>query len=170
MQKIKYTWADLDRDIQILALEIALSGWMPDYIVGVVRGGCVPAVMLSHLLRVPMWALKVSLRDNIDCESNGWMAENAFGYGIDQPKNILVVDDINDSGATFQWIQQDWTASCLPNDPLWATIWGNSVKFAVLHHNEGSRFKNTDYAANWINKSEQDIWIVYPWESLSSDK
>lgn len=164
MQKTKYTWADYDRDIQGLALKIALSGWSPDYIVGVTRGGCIPAVMLSHLLKVPMWALKVSLRDNVDCESNCWMAEDAFGYGTSEPRNILIVDDINDSGSTFKWIQQDWTESCLPNDPKWATIWGNSVKFAVLHNNEASEFKDISYASNYINKMEENCWIVYPWE------
>lgn len=167
MKKVHYTWSDYDRDVQGLALKIALSGWRPDYIVGITRGGCIPAVMLSHLLNVPMWALKVSLRDDGDdsCESNCWMAEDAFGYSGVDPKNILIVDDINDSGATFKWIQQDWPDSCLPTDPKWDTIWGNSVRFAVLHNNESSEFKQVSYAANHINKMEENCWIVYPWEN-----
>ena len=164
MHKIKYTWADHDQDIHRLALEIALGGWRPDYIVGIARGGCVPAVMLSHLLNVPMWSIKVSLRDDVQCESNCWMAEDALGYGISQPKNILIVDDINDSGDTFKWIQQDWANSCLPNDPAWDTIWGNSVKFAVLFDNEASKFQNIAHAANTINKADQDVWVHFPWE------
>lgn len=167
MKKVFYSWQEFDRDVQGLALKIALSGWTPDYIVGITRGGCIPAVMLSHLLKVPMWALKVSLRDDYDesLESNCWMAEDAFGVGNNKAKNILIVDDINDSGATFNWIKQDWKESCYPNDIKWDSVWGNNVKFAVLHNNEASEFKDVSYMINPVNKMEDSSWIVYPWES-----
>ena len=161
-QKLIYSWTDLERDVQGLALKIALTGWRPDYIVGITRGGCVPAVMLSHLLNTPMWALKVSLRDSQDCESNCWMAEEA--YGVNELKNILIVDDINDTGATFEWIQKDWQISCYPAEPKWQSVWNHNVKFAVLHNNESSNFKSVDFALNHINKLENDVWIEYPWE------
>lgn len=172
MKKILYSWQEFDRDVQALALKIALSGWTPDYVVGVTRGGCIPAVMLSHTLKVPMWALKVSLRDdNEDCgnESNCWMAEDAFGWEQKEPKNILIVDDINDSGATFNWIRQDWQSSCLPDAPKWPSVWGNTTRFAVLFNNEASEFKQVSYTVNTINKMEDPSWIVYPWESYKSD-
>ena len=35
--------------------------WQPDYVVGIVRGGCFPAGMYSHYAGVPMYALKVQL-------------------------------------------------------------------------------------------------------------
>lgn len=162
MEKIIYSWTDLERDVQGLALKIALTGWRPDYIVGITRGGCVPAVMLSHLLNTSMWALKVSLRDSQDGESNYWMAEEA--YGVNEQKNILIVDDINDTGATFEWIQKDWQISCYPAESKWQSVWNHNVKFAVLHNNESSNFKSVDFALNHINKLENDVWIEYPWE------
>lgn len=158
--------------------DIANSGWRPDYVVGITRGGLVPALMISHYLNVPCETLKVSLRDGGDCESNLWMAEHAFGYvPKDQRgsgdadtdpayrKKILVVDDINDSGATIQWIQRDWRSSCLPNHPAWDVIWNSNVRFAVVVNNEASQFKNVDYAGQTINKHEDPCWIVFPWES-----
>ena len=36
-----------------IAREIAIGDWKPDYIVGLTRGGLIPAVMLSHYLDVP---------------------------------------------------------------------------------------------------------------------
>ena len=55
--------------------DITLSGWQPDYIVGLTRGGLIPAVMVSHYLNIPMYSLSVSLRDNdMEPESNLWMA------------------------------------------------------------------------------------------------
>jgi hypoxanthine phosphoribosyltransferase len=128
-----------------------------------------------------MHTLEVKLRDHANTESNLWMAEDAFGYDYPneivetyptsiygeegQGKNILIVDDINDTGATLDWIIQDWQASCLPNDPLWDEVWGNNVRFAVLIDNLSSNFsRKVDYSAEEINKAEKDVWIVYPWE------
>ena len=112
-----------------LARQITKSGWKPDYVVGLTRGGLLPAVMLSHWFGVPCETLKVSLRDDGgESETNCWMADDAYGYTVpgasigetvDARKNILIVDDINDSGATINWIKQDWRKSCLPQDAVW---------------------------------------------------
>jgi hypoxanthine phosphoribosyltransferase len=127
-----------------IARQITLSDWRPDYIVGITRGGLLPAVMLSHYFDVPCETLKVSLRDGSEQESNLWMAEDAFGYndGRQDPlssKNILLVDDINDTGATFNWIMNDWPSGCLPNDAAWNSVWGKNVKFAVIVDNASSK-------------------------------
>ena len=148
--------------------DISNSEWRPDYIVGLSRGGLVPATMISHYLGVPMHTLNVSLRDNrMGPESNLWMAEDAFGYDPDIPTpNILIVDDINDSGATFNWIMDDWRSGCLPNDPRWESVWNQNVRFAVLFDNLTSQCNvKMDYVGEEINKAEQDIWIEFPWES-----
>jgi hypoxanthine phosphoribosyltransferase len=137
------------------------DNWQPDYIVGLTRGGLVPANMLSQYLDIPMHTLKVSLRDdNFDPESNLWMAEDAY-----EGKNILVVDDINDTGVTLNWIKEDWPSGCLPNDKRWESTWGTNVRFAVLVDNQDSKFHNIDYSGIDINKAEEDVWVVFPWEN-----
>ncbi len=153
-----------------LARDITLSGWRPDYIVGITRGGLLPAVMLSHYFDIPCETLKVSLRDGGEPESNLWMAEDAFGYdqGKSVPhlcKNILVVDDINDSGATINWIMEDWRSGCMPNDAAWNTVWGRNVRFAVLVDNTASQCQTSmSYFGMEVNKSEEDVWIEFPYE------
>ena len=161
MKKIYYTWQDTKRQTQEILRQINLDRWRPDYVVGLTRGGLMPANLISQYLEVPMETLKVSLRDdNSQPESNLWMAEDAY-----EGKNILVVDDINDSGATLNWIKQDWQSGCFPNDKRWKEVWGNTVRVAVLVDNESSKSKlNVSYSAVDLNKAEEDSWIVFPWE------
>jgi len=143
----------------------------PEYIAAVNRGGLVAGVLLSHYLDIP---LKVLHPD----ESNLWMAEEAYGYipqeykkpedkldhDILYARNILILDDINDTGKTFKAIVEDWQGGCVPNSDHWNYVWHNNVKFAVLIHNEASDF-NSDYVGKYINKVENPEWCVFPWES-----
>jgi len=163
MKKVYYTWQDVENQTQEILRQLHTDVWRPDYVVGLTRGGLVPANLISQYLECPMECLKVSLRDdNSQPESNLWMAEDAF-----EGKHILIVDDINDSGATLNWIQQDWMSSCFPNDQdRWTQVWGNNVRVAVLVDNEASASKlNINYNAVDLNKAEEDSWIVFPWES-----
>jgi len=164
MNKLYLSWNTIDQYCNKLAIQVLKSDWRPDYIVGIGRGGLVPAVIISHILEVPMYSLKVSLRDGFDedCDHNCWMAEDALGYDK-EPVNILIVDDINDSGATIAWIKKDWPISCLPTKERWNTCWGTNVRFAVISNNLAST-ETVTYSAMEINKAEDDIWIVFPWE------
>jgi hypoxanthine phosphoribosyltransferase len=164
--------------ISRICRDIAGSQWRPDYVVGITRGGLIPAVMISQWFNCRMETLNVSLRDHEGHgpESNLWMAEEAFGYHrTDLPtkpesnpslrKNILIVDDINDSGATFNWILDDWPGGCLPNHAAWKDIWNNNVKFAVLIDNQASKCGvKMDFCGREINKAEDDVWVDFPWE------
>jgi hypoxanthine phosphoribosyltransferase len=164
MNKTVITFSTFKTLIAKICRDITISGWKPDYVVGITRGGLLPAVMISHYLKVPCNTLNVSLRDGVETESNLWMAEDAFGY-TDTPKNILIVDDINDTGATINWIVNDWPSGCLPNDERWKTVWNNNVRFATVVENLSSKsIVKIDYTAHEINKAENDIWIEFPYE------
>ena len=104
------------------------------------------------MLNIRCEAIKVSLRDDTSpLESNKWMALDAH-----KGKNILIVDDINDTGATFNWIMQDWNLD----------LEKHSVKFATLTENLSSEFEHVEYHVHEVNKAEEDVWLVYPWENV----
>ena len=167
MKKIYHTWSDIENQTQEILRQIHVDAWRPDYVVGLTRGGLVPANLISQYLGCRMETLKVSLRDSdSESESNLWMAEDAFGHDTEQPKNILIVDDINDTGATLNYIREDWMSSCFPKDKRWKEVWGNNVRVACLYDNESSKSKlDVAYSAITINKADKDVWIVFPWES-----
>jgi hypoxanthine phosphoribosyltransferase len=172
MNKIYYTWSDIEHQTQEILRQIHADAWRPDYVVGLTRGGLVPANLISQYLGCRMETIKVSLRDDSQGESNLWMAEDAFGYRDHDPmtsddgrKRILIVDDINDSGATLNWIREDWQSGCFPKDKRWKEVWGNNVRVACLCDNESSKSKlDVAYSAVTINKADKDVWIVFPWE------
>lgn len=190
MNKLIINQHELNGLVAKICREIVLSDWKPDYIVGITRGGLIPSVMISQYLNIPMQTLKISLRDGSECESNLWMAEDALGpikrdrfiedendiAGVlsaasdlleqgSTYKNILIVDDINDSGATFNWLMEDWRSNCFPGDDSWDEVWNNNVKFAVLVDNQASKCNvKMDYSGMEINKAENDVWVDFPWE------
>ena len=163
--------------------QVNLDEWRPDYIVGIVRGGMLPAKLISHYYNLPMYTLDIRLRQDSGTgpESNERMARDAYGYSrtdhaagiFSSAKNILIVDDINDSGATFIHLQKDWQNTCNTYhanqgcefvDDRWNDVWGENVRFAVIVENTSSEFKGVTYYSKEINKLEDDVWIVFPWE------
>lgn len=160
--------------------DITVSNWRPDYVVGITRGGLLPAIMISQYFDIPCETLKVSLRDSESGpESNLWMAEHALGYVPEEiraenggfhhleqyKKNILIVDDINDTGATLNWILNDWPSGCFPDVPEWNKVWNNNVRFATVVDNLASHCNvSIDYVGMEVNKAEKDVWVEFPYE------
>jgi hypoxanthine phosphoribosyltransferase len=165
MKKLVIEQTQFQKLIAGICRDIVVSNWRPDYIVGISRGGLPAAVMISHYLNVPMKPLAVSLRDGGECVSDLNMAAAAI-EDPDSPKNILIVDDINDTGATFNWIINDWVSSCYRDDPRWKQVWGNNVRFAVVVDNLTSDCKvSMSYSGIEINKELDDVWVEFPYEN-----
>ena len=122
------------------------SAWMPSIILGINRGGCIPGVYLSHRLNTPHEVLDIRLRDHTT-KPNLSVLEKAFAF----QKKILILDDINDSGETFNYIVKNFGKG------------DGRIKFAALIHNTPSK-ATVDYHGYTIDKSKNPAWIVFPWE------
>ena len=158
----QYTWEGVQEGVNSIAMQLFKDEWRPDYIVGITRGGLVPAVLLSHATDIPMKTLCVQLESDgleANTERNAQMARDA----LKNNKKILIIDDINDTGKTLSWIREDWVAS-MGGASYDASAWGDTVRTACLIDNQASGFDGMDYTALEINKMEEDVWVVFPWE------
>ena len=149
IKKHYYNWQDIEAMCTNIVKQMYADNWRPDYIVGLTRGGNIPATIISNMLDIPCEAMKVSFRNDDRVDKDFWLSE------LVMEKNILIVDDINDTGATFKWIWDDWKLEKL-----------HKVKFASLTENLASNFEHVSYYVHEVNKVEEDIWLVYPWENV----
>ena len=79
------------------------SNWMPDLIMGINRGGCIPGVYLSHILKKEHLVLDIRLRDHKATPDLSVLTKQ---YAFQ--RKILIIDDINDTGATFKYIEENF--------------------------------------------------------------
>ena len=130
------------------------SGWRPDWIVGIGRGGLVPAVYLSHATAIPLLSIDHSSAiPAFDSE----LVEKLAARSRDGDR-LLFVDDINDSGRTIASLREQLAANSAPAD---------GFRFAVLIDNATSR-ASVDYSAHGIDRTLVLDWFVFPWEAVSS--
>ena len=147
MNKIYYTWQHVHQLTDVIAQKIHNDGWKPDIVVGITRGGLVPAVILSHEFGNILETINISLRDNLN--QTDQHLQKIINYAITGYK-VLIVDDINDTGATIECIRDQLGAQ-------------SNIRIAVLTNNVSSN-SQVDYWGTQINKHQDPSWIVYPWE------
>lgn len=139
-------WAQVDRYCDTIVSQIKEDSWQPDAVVGLLRGGGVPGIIISHLLDVPFYGLNVSSTKDRDYKV-------VYDQYLRTNRKVLVVDDINDTGKTLLQFQQ-------ANDRG-----DDNIRYATLIDNMGSSFFKISYTAETIDKNEDDRWRVFPWEN-----
>jgi hypoxanthine phosphoribosyltransferase len=165
MKKVFYSWTDVEHMVNSINNLMFQSDWKPDYIVGLTRGGLTPAVIMSNVTGIPMYTLDVRFRDVLsDYEIFGRESNKKMALQALDGKKILIVDDINDTGRTLNWIRKDWEETTDTNMKYWDKIWGESVRVAALVDNAGSEFDCVDYTAVEVDKRDNPAWFVFPWE------
>ena len=130
-----------------LSEAVRKSGFEPDVIVGVSRGGWIPARIMSDLLENPKLA-------NVTAEFYVGVAETKHEPSITQPvslpvknKKVLVVDDVADTGESLKQVN-----SHLKNQGA------SEIKIATIYYKPWSIIVPHYY------EKETRCWIVFPWE------
>ena len=126
-----YHWDEYNDDIYKLSENLNFE---PSVIIGIARGGLIPAVQLSHILGKPLLSMYYQTRD-------GGKKER-----VKIPEYALIVDDINDTGKTLTAVTEK--------------IEHDKFSTLTLFNKESSIYKVDFYAKD----AEDDQWIVFPWE------
>jgi len=143
-----YSWSDIETSVKDINEQINSTEWKPDVIIGIANGGSIPATLFSKISNTPCKIVTVQLRDGTVQETLD-IDDIHVKYG----KNILIVDEINDTGETLHWILNNWNLST------------SDIKIATLTYNKASMI-NSDFYYWKIDKRIDPVWIVYPWESF----
>jgi hypoxanthine phosphoribosyltransferase len=144
---MNYSYDNFVNDIARIEKAVINSEKHYDYIVGIVRGGAIPAVCLSHKLGLPMKCVSWSTFHGEQMKESAWDIAEDIADG----KRVLVVDDILDSGRTFRELLEDWDAE------------REQIDIAVLIHNTDQGIV-PDYCGRTIDKSIDPSWITFWWE------
>lgn len=141
------SWELFDKLAHNVAKHINESGFKPDFLVGLARGGWVLSRVLCDYLGVKdLVSLKVE-HWGVTATPDG-TAQIKYPFDIDLTgRNVLVVDDITDTGESMI-VAVDFVKKKNPA----------SIKTAALRHIEGAKFK-PDYYGDVISWR----WVVFPW-------
>lgn len=140
-------------DVRTLAALLRADAWQADFIVGIGRGGLVPAVYLSHATGIAL--LSVDHSSKVATFGDALLALLAAktAAGI----RLLIVDDINDSGRTLRYLRTAIADG--GGDP-------DRLRIAVLIDNIRS-IETVDYRARTIDRKLDQRWFVFPWEAMA---
>ncbi|HHV25082.1 MAG TPA: phosphoribosyltransferase [Methanosarcina sp.] len=133
---------------RILARNIKASGYMPDLIIAIGRGGYVPGRLIADFLlfnnltsmKIEHYARAADMREE---------ARIKFPIPVEiKGRRVLIIDDITDTGETLN-LAVDYAQSLKPAD----------IRTGVLQHKTCSAFTPDFYAQKIIKWR----WIIYPW-------
>jgi uncharacterized protein len=140
-------------EVETLAGAIEADTWTPDFLVGIGRGGLVPAAYLSHRTGIQMLSVDHSSGE----VGFGDELLDKLAAKIRDGANILIIDDINDSGGTIRYLRAAIEAKVA--DPA-------GLRVAVLVHNVRSQAK-AEYHGSEIDRDQDKRWYVFPWEAVA---
>jgi hypothetical protein len=142
------TWNRTYTVLLSLARKIVRSGFVPDVIVGVSRGGWIPARVLCDLLSAPVLA-------NIGVEFYTDIGETERRPRLTQPlstdvsgKKVLLVDEVTDTGQSLKLAKEHIVKEG-----------AKEVRTATMYTKPRSAIE-PDY-----HEKKTSSWLVFPWET-----
>ncbi len=145
---IKFTWSDIDSLTNTVAESISKKNIKFDTIVALGRGGLIPGAILSYKLDIKnLQNLGINTR-----QEGGQYVETSIYQRPTITGNVLVVDDINDSGKTFEAVNS-----------LIKTEYPDigDLMYCSLVNRYNTKFNKNNISGKIINTSD---WLVFPWD------
>ncbi|WP_415897852.1 phosphoribosyltransferase [Neptuniibacter sp. QD72_48] len=160
MNKVYISAQQLLEDSTQMALQIFESGFRPDYIVGVWRGGAPVGISVQEVLaclgiQSDHIAIRTSSYTGIG-ERSRQIKVHGLTYLIkrlESEDSLLIVDDVHDSGLSIAQTIKQIKAACKKNTP--------EIKIATPYYKPANN--QTDSEPDFYVHKSQD-WLVFPHE------
>jgi hypoxanthine phosphoribosyltransferase len=160
MHKHYISASQLLEDSYRMAWQVYQSGFRPDYIVGVWRGGAPVGIAVQELLDVlgvtsDHIAIRTSSYTGIG-ERNRHVLVHGLNYlvrRLESEDSLLIVDDVHDTGLSIDQTIRDLTAACKKNSP--------EIRIATPYYKPGNN-KTARVPDYYVH--ETDDWLVFPHE------
>ena len=147
------TWDIVYSMLMELSKRVRRSGFSPEVIVGVSRGGWPPARIMSDLLENQNLAnMKVVFYKDIGVRNKTPIITQPVTSDV-SGKRVLVVDDVSDTGHSLKVVANHLRRKG-----------AKEIKICTLYFKPHSIFK-PDYYAKTTTK-----WVIFPWERLEAVK
>lgn len=145
------TWEEIHIAATRLAEQVRARPNPPDVIVGISRGGLIPATLVAHSLGIRH--IEIVNASFYDAKKKRSSVTASTRYRPDGLVRVLVVDDLVDSGTTMR-------------ETIRKLGGPGSIKSAVLYHKDGASLK-CDFSSVAVPR---DTWLVFPWELSSAEE
>ena len=155
--KLIIDWKEYNLIVEKLAIQIHQSGFKPDILIGIMRGGAPIIDVLSRVFKLKCAYLAVESYSGkgIEDQQGQLIFSREMSSTVkDLGGNLLLCDDLSDTGTTLNR-SIDWLNKY---PPLKGKI--KDIKTAILWKKKQSTFE-ADYCAI---KLSDNPWIVQPFE------
>ena len=144
------SWKDIERWSKDIVKKVLESGYEPEIVIGLARGGLVPARLISDYLNIKdLYAVKTE-HWGVTATPDG-KAKLAQGLQVDiSGRKILVVDDITDTGQSLK-LAVEHIAQQNPKE----------IRSATLLHITHSKYVPHYYSEEV--PEENWTWFIFPW-------
>jgi len=146
--ELNLSWAEVEQAVSIIINRIGNKKY--DYVVGIANGGLIPATLIAKKLKLKTVSVGLESYDGKDLKNVTLWSEINKRMGILQQQGLcLLVDDISDSGKSFNYVKNAY----LKKEEIICDTASLVVKPKTTFM--------PDYFAMNVHT---DTWVKFPWE------
>ncbi len=144
------TWKDIENWSKEIVKKVSESGYEPEIVIGLARGGLVPARLIADYLNIKELYVVKTEHWGVTATPDG-QAKLAQGLQVSiEGRRVLVVDDITDTGQSLK-LAIEHISSHKPAE----------IKSATLLHITHSKYVPDFFAAPV--PEDKWTWFIFPW-------
>lgn len=146
------SWEEVVKNSTKIARDIEESSYRAEVVIGILRGGAVPAVLIADALGVSdVGMIEIKLYKGMKRGDRAVLRQPLTLPIAD--RSVLIVDDVSDSGVTLQ-LAIDYIRHHAPKE----------IRTAALYVKPW-----TSLYPDYYGESTED-WLIFPWERFQHDR